>query len=333
MIVHGGAGIVVDDLMTSEMMVEVRAALRQAVLVGYDSLVAGGTALDAVILATKILEDNPYFNAGKGSVYNREGFIEMDAGVMDGTTGKVGSLSGLQFTKNPVEAAAAVLAHNPHPVLASTGGEAWARAQGLPMAAGQEYFFTQYRWDQLEGVRAAAVTVESKPVRQLDQPGLNFLTKLNSSPDSAIGVPVSQAAPLAVMGTAGAVSLDNDGQLASASSTGGLTGQHAGRVSSAAIPGAGFWADNTVAVSMTGKGDGFTRNCAAYDIAARMKYGRVSLSKATQDLIHGHLRDNPGGLIAVDHMGNWEMPYNTVEMYRGVMCGDMKEPIILVRDS
>jgi beta-aspartyl-peptidase (threonine type) len=256
--------------------------LRRALAAGREILAAGGTALDAVIKAVASLEDDPLFNAGRGSVFTSAGTQEMDACVMDGTERRAGAVAGVLGPRNPVLAARAVMARSRHVLLIGEGALAFCRQQGVALCE-PGYFYTEARWRELQ--RALA-----DQSRQLPQ-----------------------------YGTVGAVARDRRGNLAAASSTGGMTGKAPGRVGDTPIVGAGIYAHNaTCAVSATGHGEFFIRHAAAFAIAARLRHAGQSLEEAALAVI-GELASagGSGGVVAVDRDGVLALPFNTAGMYRG----------------
>lgn len=291
--VHGGAGTVTRESISPEQEATYRAGIEAALRAGHAVLAAGGSALDAVVAAVRSLEDNPLFNAGRGSVFTSDGRVEMDAAVMDGASGRAGAVAGLTAAKNPVVVARAVMERTRHVLLGGAGADRFAADQGLEIAA-PEYFFTQHRWDQLEAARKA------------DRLQLDHHAE-----------PVDKK-----YGTVGAVALDARGHLAAATSTGGLTNKLYGRIGDTPLIGAGTFADDgTAAVSCTGTGEAFMRTVAAHELSARMRHGGATLEAAACAVVNERLPavGGRGGLIAVDAQGRVAMPFNTEGMYRGVM--------------
>ncbi len=281
------------------------AALRSILQPAQQLLAQGGSALDAVCLAVELLEDCPLFNAGHGAVFTHAGTHELDAAVMDGACLRAGAVAGVSRIKRPVRAARAVMEHSDHVLLVGAGAEAFAREQGLELVT-PDYFSTSARREQLEKALAADRAV-------LDHDGAALAFRL----------PAQDAAPLdedKKMGTVGAVALDASGNLAAATSTGGMTNKRVGRVGDSPLIGAGTYADNrTAAISCTGTGEMFIRVAAAHDICARMAYAGVTLEQAARDVVMGVLPviGGRGGLIAVDARGKVTLPFNTEGMYRG----------------
>lgn len=292
--IHGGAGAISRSQLSAEKERQYIRALSDIVEAGQAILEADGSALDAVTEAVRLLEENPLFNAGIGAVFTHAGTHELDACVMDGNSLDAGAVAGVSHIRNPIIAARKVLAHSPHVLLIGEGAEAFARQQGLEPVS-PEFFSTPERREQLERARANQQTV-------LDHSGGEPL-----DPDSKFG-------------TVGAVALDKFGNLAAATSTGGMTNKQPGRVGDSPLIGAGCYANNAnVAVSCTGTGEVFMRTLAAYDIAALMEYGGLSLQQATERVVMEKLPalEGVGGVIAIDSQGNVALPFNSEGMYRG----------------
>ncbi len=269
-----------------------RAGLEAALEAGHAVLRHGGSALDAVTAAVCVLEDDALFNAGRGSVFNEQGVIEMEAAVMDGLTRRAGSVTGLRRVRHPVLAARRVMERTPHVTLGFEAAEAFAREQGLALEP-EVWFHTEARWQALQA-----------ELERRRQGG------------SEAGLSEAQK-----HGTVGAVALDAAGALAAATSTGGRTGKMAGRIGDTPVIGAGTWADLRVAVSGTGLGEVFVRTAAAHDIAARMAYAAASLQEACDAVVmHELLRwGGSGGVVAVDAQGRVAMPFNCEGMYRAAI--------------
>ncbi|MFP3920588.1 MAG: isoaspartyl peptidase/L-asparaginase family protein [Dichotomicrobium sp.] len=286
--IHGGTGTITRARLTPEREEAYHNALRDILRRGEAVLTGGGRALDAVIEAVCALEDDPLFNAGHGAVFNAAGGQEMDAAVMDGSDRRAGAVASIFGPRNPVRVARAVMERTGHVMLAGEGALALAREAGLPFEP-PDYFFTQARWASLQktlalGARGAA---DDDPARK--------------------------------HGTVGAVARDRDGNLAAATSTGGLTAKRPGRVGDTPIIGAGTFADSaTCAVSATGNGEDFIRWCACHEIDARMRLAGQPLQEAATGVIAELARHGgSGGVIAVDHAGRVTMPFNCEGMYRG----------------
>jgi beta-aspartyl-peptidase (threonine type) len=302
--VHGGAGAMPRAELTQAHEAEIRAALRQALEAGHAILTRGGSSLDAVTAAVVILEDSPHFNAGKGAVFNAEGRNELDAAVMDGHSARAGAVAALHRVRNPIRLARAVMEQSPHVMLIGDGAEAFARSVDVELVD-PEYFWTERRWNELERARA----------------------KEQGQPQAAL-------APSAYFGTVGAVALDRRGHLAAATSTGGRTNKRWGRVGDSPIIGAGTYAGDDCAVSATGWGEFFIRAVVAYDICARMRYGRQRLARAAREVVMDVVPGlgGDGGVIALDGAGHVAMPFNTEGMYRGAIGRDGKLRIAIYRD-
>ncbi|CAI0862682.1 Isoaspartyl peptidase precursor [Serratia quinivorans] len=293
--IHGGAGAITRSALSAEKEQEYIQALSGIVAAGQQILAQGGNALDAVTEAVRLLEECPLFNAGKGSVFTHQGTHELDACVMDGRTCDAGAVAGVSRIRNPILAARAVLENSQHVLFAGEGAEKFAAAHGLEMVT-PDFFFTQQRFDQLHRAQAEQGRV------LLDHDGAEPI-----DPDRKFG-------------TVGAVALDALGNLAAATSTGGMTNKQAGRVGDTPIIGAGCYANNaTVAVSSTGTGEIFMRGVSAYDVSALMEYAGLSLQQASDRVVMEKLlaMGGSGGMIAIDSQGNVALPFNSEGMYRG----------------
>lgn len=298
---HGGAGTIAPETMTEEKYAAYTEGLKAALDKGYTILEQGGSGLDAVQAAVMSLEDCPLFNAGKGAVFNSTGGHEMDAALMEGCTKRAGAVAGVTAARNPVQAARAVMEHTEHVLLSGPGADQFVREQGLPVE-GPDYFFNQFRYDQWKEAQAEGRV-------QLDHTEKK-------------------------MGTVGAVALDRHGNIAAATSTGGMTNKQYGRVGDSPLIGAGTWADNrTCAISCTGHGELFIRSVVAYDIACLMEYKGLSLQAACDKVVMDKLVQigGEGGLVAIDKAGNIEMPFNSSGMYRGLRKSDGSETIAIYR--
>jgi L-asparaginase / beta-aspartyl-peptidase len=290
MALHGGAGTLPRNEMTPEREREYRAGLASALEAGVKRLAQGGSSLDAVTAAVVLLEDNPLFNAGRGAVFSHDGNNELDAAIMEGATLNAGAVAALQRIKNPVLLARAVMEHSAHVMLIGEGAEEFAQAQGFSFEP-REYFATAERRQQL------------RRIQQGD----------------------AELSPLTIshVGTVGAVALDAAGNLAAATSTGGMTNKRHGRIGDTPIIGAGTYADNrSCAVSATGHGEMFIRAAVAHDISARMRYGGETLAAAVNAVVQDELKrlKGEGGVIAVDRDGNLVMDFNCEGMFRA--CGN-----------
>ena len=297
--IHGGAGTLPRAEMRGEQELNYRAGLEEALDAGYAVLEARGTSLDAVTRAVMVLEDNPLFNAGRGSVFTYDGRNELDAAIMDGRTLRAGAVSGLAHIKNPIDLARAVMEHSEYVMLSGAGAEEFALSRGVALVP-QSYFHTPERWRQLERVRSGDA-------------GLSPLT-------------------ISHVGTVGAVALDDDGRLAAATSTGGMTGKRYSRVGDSPIIGAGTYADDrSCAVSATGHGEIFIRAAVAHDICARMRFGGRRLRDAVREVVLEELPalHGEGGVIAIDPSGEIAMEFNSEGMFRASRKSG-EEPLIAI---
>ena len=277
--IHGGAGFVDSNKVSPELRARYRMVLSEAALTGYGILKRGGTSLEAVEAAIRILEDSPLFNAGRGAVTNSDGFCELDASIMDGSNRQAGAVAGLTTVKNPISLARLVKDSSKHVLLMGEGAERFA-AQ-MPVERVERSYF-----------------LERDPDKKGEVPGWLHDAKF---------------------GTVGAVALDRQGNLAAGTSTGGMRGKKFGRVGDVPIIGAGTYAENgVVAVSCTGHGEFFIRQVAAYEVAALMKYKGLTVQQAADEVIHQQLKpiSGSGGLIALDAKGNIHLPFNSGSMFR-----------------
>ncbi|MFE8115194.1 isoaspartyl peptidase/L-asparaginase family protein [Brenneria goodwinii] len=296
-VIHGGAGALTRSAMSTEQEQRYLAELRAIVASGQQILTQHGSALDAVTEAVRLLEECPLFNAGHGAVFTHNETHELDASIMDGRTLNAGAVSCVSHIRNPVLAARTVLESSQHVMFTAAGAEAFARQHHLDMVE-PDFFSTEARRQQLHNAQSG----QGKVI--LDHDG--------QSQD-----PID---PDRKFGTVGAVALDCNGNLAAATSTGGMTNKQAGRVGDSPIIGAGCYANNhTCAVSCTGTGEVFMRTVAAYDISALMEYAGLSLQQAADRVVMEKLvrLEGSGGLIAVDGDGNITLPFNSEGMYRG----------------
>lgn len=299
--IHGGAGTLSRAHISAEQERAYHAALQQVLLAGQAVLAQGGTAMEAVCEAVRLLEDCPLFNAGHGAVFTAQATHELDAAVMDGATLAAGAVAGVSRIRNPVQAARAVMQNGQHVLMVAEGAERMAQEAGLATVE-PSYFSTPARHAQLLAAQARQAGVV------LDHDGAAALA----------GRAIDEGRK---MGTVGAVALDAHGHLAAATSTGGMTNKLPGRLGDSPLIGCGTYADDrTAAVSCTGHGESFIRVAAAHDVSARMAYGGASLEAATHAVVHEALPavQGTGGLIAVDRQGNVCLPFNTEGMYRGL---------------
>ncbi len=314
-LVHGGAGTITHD--RTELA---QAGCKEAVLVGWRILQAGGSALDAVEAAVRSLEDNPNFNAGTGSCLTREGNIEMDAGLMEGHTAGVGAIAGVELIKNPISLARKVF-ESPHVLLVGQGAQQFAQEQGISLCK-LEDLLTERQYNNWLNTRTTENVVED------DEP-LYHRREIGSVParDHHHDVPTERE-PEQKHGTVGAVALDSSGFLAAATSTGGILNKYSGRVGDTPLVGCGFYADENAAVSCTGQGEDFVRLMIAKraaDFVARGASAREA-AESTIALLSARA-EGTGGLIIVDRLGNVGFSWNSEHMSRAYMCQDMQEPI------
>ncbi|TVR83656.1 MAG: isoaspartyl peptidase/L-asparaginase [Saprospirales bacterium] len=285
--IHGGAGSILKETLGPTLEGEYKNSLENSLVAASNILNKGGKAIDAVELAVEIMENDPLFNAGKGSVMTHDGEFELDASIMDGRNRMAGAVCGIRNIPNPIKVARMVMTHSEHVLLSGKGARRFAEKMGFERVE-PDYFFTLERAKQL------------KAARKRDK------ILLDHSHDEKHG-------------TVGAVALDMNGDLAAATSTGGLTNKKFGRVGDSPLLGAGTWAENKVcAVSCTGQGEAFIRSATAYELAARIKFAGLNLENAAYLAIHETINSLglSGGLIAVDGFGNIAMPFNTIGMYR-----------------
>ena len=317
LVIHGGAGIILKSEMSAEKESAYRNALAIALQTGYDTLKKGGSSLDAVEMAIRTMEDSPLFNAGKGSVFTHDGKNEMDAAIMNGKTLSAGSVAGVTTIKNPVSAARAVMERSEHVMLVSKGAEQFAKSEGLEIVD-PSYFFTERAWKGL--------------IKAKEEDSIRALKEDKKKGPGALNQAVNNDNKF---GTVGAVALDRYGNLAAATSTGGMTNKKFGRVGDAPIIGAGTYANNaTCAISCTGWGEYFIRLVMAKTISDMMEFKNYPLSKAADEMIQKELPalGGDGGLIAVDKNGNISMSFNTAGMYRGYIKNDGKTAIKIYKD-
>lgn len=295
--VHGGGVGVRKDKASSKdrkLFKEYKLKLTEALKIGEAILKEGGTSLDAVEATVKFLEDSPLFNAGKGAVFNNEGKNELDAAIMDGRTLNAGAVANVTIIKNPIMAARKVMTQTKHVMLCSGGADQFAKEHGLEIVD-PSYFRTDHEWERYQKMKKKA----SLQIRR-------------------------------TYGTVGAVALDSRGNLAAATSTGGLSNKKFGRIGDSAIIGAGTYANNkTCAISATGIGEFFIRNVVAYDISALMEYADLSLKKAADKVIKSKLKKQKGygGVIAIDKDGNIAMPFYLYGMKRGYITSTGKSKV------
>ncbi len=288
-VIHGGAGTIAKADMTHEKEAELRATLRESVQAGYRALLAGASSTDAVIAAINVMEDSPLFNAGRGAVFNAAEKHEMDASIMEGAGLNAGAVASVSRIKNPINLASRVMTGSDHVMLMGDGAEEFARQQGFEMMD-PAYFHTDFRWQQLQRIRAREQAKEQVSADQQDQ----------------------------WFSTVGAVALDSQGHLAAGTSTGGTSNKRWGRVGDSPIIGAGTYANNnSCAVSATGHGEFFIRYVVAYNISSRVELG-TPLAEAADTVVNDILvkAEGEGGVIALDRHGNIATPFNSEGMYR-----------------
>lgn len=317
LVIHGGAGTIPRGSLSPEREREYEAKLTEALQAGHRILQAGGSSLDAVVAAINVLEDSPLFNAGRGAVFTNDGRNELDAAIMEGSTLNAGAVAGVTQVKNPINLARLVMERSPHVMMAGTGAETFAREHNLEMVS-PEYFFTQQRWEGLQRAREA----EGQP--RLPEPRRGAAAEMP-------GEPVDERK----LGTVGAVALDQSGNLAAGTSTGGMTNKRWGRIGDVPIIGAGTYANNrTCAVSATGHGEYFIRATVAHDICALMEYRGMSLQAAADEVVMRKLVEmgGEGGVIAMDAQGNHTMPFNSSGMYRGHIGVDGRVTVAIYRE-
>lgn len=303
--IHGGAGTLLKGQMTAEKEAAYRQALEEALAVGYNVLETNGSAVDAVEASIKLLEDSPLFNAGKGSVFTAEGTHEMDAAIMEGKELQAGAVSLITGIKNPVSLARDVMEKSEHVFLAGEGAMRFAKNNGYTIKD-ETYFYDELRYQQWQNIKGS------------DRFQLDHSLKKDGK-----------------FGTVGAVALDQHGNLAAATSTGGMTNKKWGRVGDSPMIGAGNYANNkTCAVSCTGSGEFFIRGVVAYDVSCLMEYKGLSLEEAASEVIQKRIKQigGDGGLVAVDTQGNISMPFNTEGMYRACQSSKGLKEIKIYKD-
>ena len=305
LVIHGGAGVVSRDSIPDEDAKLMQADLDKALDAGYAVLSKGGDALDAVTASIIVLEDSPWFNAGKGSVFNAEGGHELDASVMEGHTRRAGAVAGVTTVKNPILLARSVMEKSEHVMLAGEGAEKFADTQKDIERVDPKYFDTEKRWKQLQDAKAKEAAHATHTVQ-----GTYF-------------------------GTVGAVALDQQGHIAAGTSTGGMTNKKWSRVGDSPIIGAGTFATENCGVSGTGWGEFYIRAVAAHDICSRVEYRGDSLAQAADDVINKIIpaMGGDGGAIALDKDGNIAMPFNTAGMSRGWINPDGTRGTAIFKDE
>lgn len=325
LVIHGGAGTITRQNMTPEKEKAYRDVLNQALQTGYAVLKRGGTSMDAVEATIRIMEDSPLFNAGKGAAFTHEGKNELDAAVMDGKTLKAGSIAGVTTIKNPISTARRVMDKSEHVMMIGPGAEAFAKVQGMEIVD-PNYFYTEARWKGLQqALQDEKIELDhsAKPVKA------DTTRKTGAVIDDKIFTEGKK------FGTVGCVALDQFGNLAAGTSTGGMTNKRYGRVGDAPIIGAGTYANNaTCAVSATGHGEYFIRSVVGYDISALMEYKGLTVKQAADEVVMKKLvkLGGEGGVIALDRRGNFAMPFNSEGMYRGYIKADGTSEVLIYKD-
>lgn len=296
-VIHGGAGTILKTDMTPALEQAYCDGLQQALDLGYAVLEQGGTAVNAVKAALVILEDNVLFNAGRGAVFTKKGVQEMDAAIMDGSDLSAGAVAGVRNVRNPIELATEVMRNSNHVFLSGKGANDFAIKQGVKLEP-DEYFFSQFRYDQWKAIR-------DSDTYSLDHTNHHLEELMRDKK----------------FGTVGAVACDSKGNLAGGTSTGGMTNKKYGRIGDSPMIGAGTYANNaTCAISCTGHGEMFIRTVAAYDVSCLMEYKGMSLQEAMDTVVNTKLvaLHGEGGMIGVDAKGNAAMVLNSAGMYRGM---------------
>ncbi|HEV2354124.1 MAG TPA: isoaspartyl peptidase/L-asparaginase [Puia sp.] len=308
--IHGGAGTIVKEDMTPELEEAYQMGLLQGMRVGYAVLEQGGSAINAVKAAIVLLEDNVLFNAGKGAVFTKKGVQEMDAAIMDGSSLGAGAVTGVRNVRNPIELATEVMLNSNHVFLSGKGASDFAIKQGIKLEP-DEYFFSQFRYDQWKSIR-------DSDTYSLDHTHQRLEELMRDKK----------------FGTVGAVACDQHGNVAAATSTGGMTNKKFGRIGDSPMIGAGTYANNaTCGVSCTGHGELFIRAVAAHDVSCLMEYKGLSLEKAMNIVVHEKLMaiGGEGGMIGVDSKGNAALVFNTQGMYRAYKSSDGTEMVAIYK--
>ncbi|MFM2360404.1 MAG: hypothetical protein RLY16_2397 [Bacteroidota bacterium] len=309
--IHGGAGTILKEDMTPELEKAYFAGLQVALDAGYAVLEEGGSAANAVKAAIVILEDNVLFNAGRGSVFTKKGVQEMDAAIMDGKDLAAGAVAGVRNVRNPIELAVEVMRNSNHVFLSGKGANDFAIKQGVKLEP-DEYFFSQFRYDQWKQLRDSDNYSLDHTHQQLEE-----LMRDKK------------------FGTVGAVACDQNGNIAAATSTGGMTNKKYGRIGDSPVIGSGTYANNnTCAISCTGHGEMFIRAVAAYDVSCLMEYKNLSLQEAMNEVVNNKLTkiEGEGGMIGVDAQGNVALIFNSAGMYRAAKTSDGTEFTAIYKD-
>jgi len=309
-VIHGGAGTILKEHMTADLEDAYTEGLKSGLAAGYAVLEQGGTAVNAVKAAIVVLEDNVLFNAGRGSVFTKKGVQEMDAAIMNGANLEAGAVAGVRNVRNPITLATEVMLHSNHVFLSGKGANDFAIKQGVKLEP-DEYFFSQFRYDQW------------KSIRDSDNYSLDHTHQR-----------LEELMRDKKFGTVGAVACDYEGNIAAATSTGGMTNKKYGRIGDSPIIGIGTYANNnTCAISCTGHGEPFFRCVAAYDVSCLMEYKGLTLREAMDIVVNHKLKklDGEGGMIGVDAQGNHAMILNSAGMYRGYRSSDGNSDIAIYR--
>jgi beta-aspartyl-peptidase (threonine type) len=299
--IHGGAGTILREDMSPELEEAYRLGLSEALEAGYAILEVGGTAVNAVKAAITVLEDNSLFNAGKGAVFTKKGVNELDAAIMDGQTLEAGAVAGVRNIRNPIQLASEVMQFSGHVFLSGKGANDFAIKQGIKLEP-DEYFFSQYRYEQWREIRDSD------------------LYQLDHKSDALVGLMKDKK-----FGTVGCVACDQDGNISAGTSTGGMTNKQFGRIGDSPMIGSGTYANNkTCAISCTGHGEIFIRAVAAYDVSCLMEYKGMNLQEACETVVMKKLvaMKGEGGLIGMDAHGNAAFVFNSAGMYRGLKNSD-----------
>jgi len=311
MVIHGGAGTILKEDMTPELEQAYSKGLEESLAAGYAVLEQGGSDSNAVKAAIVVLEDNLLFNAGRGSVFTKKGVQEMDAAIMDGKSLDAGSVAGIRNVRNPIELAAEVMINSNHVFLSGKGANDFAIKQGIKLEP-DEYFFSQFRYDQW------------KEIRDSDNYSLDHTNK-----------GLEELMKDKKFGTVGAVACDQHGNIAAATSTGGMTNKKYGRIGDSPLIGAGTYANNgTCAISCTGHGEPFICAVAAHDVSCLMEYKGMSLKQAMNEVVNVKLvkMHGEGGMIGVDANGNAAMIFNSAGMYRAMQNSQGDKTIGIYKD-
>lgn len=310
LVIHGGAGTILKEDMTPELESAYLQGLRDALNAGYTVLEEGGMAVNAIKTALVMLEDNILFNAGRGSVFTKNGVQEMDAAIMDGKTINAGAVAAVRNVRNPIELAAEVMRNSNHVFLSGKGANDFAIRQGIKLES-DEYFFSQFRYDQWKAIRDSDNYSLDHTNEQMEE-----LMKDKK------------------FGTVGAVACDQNGNIAAGTSTGGMTNKKYGRIGDSPMIGAGTYANNkTCGISCTGHGEMFIQAVAAYDVSALMEYKNMSLQEAMDEVVNKKLvkLHGEGGMIGVDGKGKFAMIFNSAGMYRGARSSDGSNEVAIYR--